>query len=80
MITASTKSLPATSTIANAGFTRDGDTVIYKADILVPYTFVRLFIGIKQEEKVGFSLPVHGWPIDKIGVDDLGTQWHQVVN
>ncbi|KAJ5098656.1 hypothetical protein N7532_005657 [Penicillium argentinense] len=80
LISASTKSLPANGTIVNTGFTGDGDTVIYKADILVPYAFVRLFIGIKQELKVGFRLPVHGWPIDKAGVDDLGTQWHQVVN
>ncbi|KAJ5472724.1 hypothetical protein N7530_006725 [Penicillium desertorum] len=79
-ISASTKSLPANGTIANVGFTQNGDTVIYKADVLVPYAFVRLFIGIKQEEKVGFILPVHGWPIDKAGVDELGTQWHQVVN
>jgi hypothetical protein len=80
LISASTKSLPDSGTIANASFTRDGDNVVYKADILVPYAFVRLFIGIKQKEYPTAHTPVHGWPIDKAGLDDQGTQWHQVVN
>ncbi|KAJ5192195.1 hypothetical protein N7449_008337 [Penicillium cf. viridicatum] len=39
LISASTKSLPANGTIANVGFTQNGDNVIYKADVLVPYAF-----------------------------------------
>jgi hypothetical protein len=80
LISASTKTLPGNGTITNAGFTHNGDTVVYKADILVPYAFVRLFIGIKQKDNVAFHIPVHGWPIDKAGVDNQGTKWHQVVN
>ncbi|KAL5339149.1 hypothetical protein BJX70DRAFT_172258 [Aspergillus crustosus] len=36
------------NTIINTGFEQNGDTVVYKADILIPYAFVRLFIGIDQ--------------------------------
>jgi len=76
LITASTRSLPANGTIANVGFTQNGNTVIYKADVLVPYTFVRLFIGIKQPD-IGIG---RGWPIQKPGVDAQGTAHHQIVN
>jgi hypothetical protein len=58
----STKSLPANGTIANVSFTQNGDTVIYKVDVLVPYAFVQLFISIK--EKHGFVIGKHGWLID----------------
>ncbi|KAJ6073323.1 hypothetical protein N7467_011408 [Penicillium canescens] len=79
LISASTKSLPESGTITNAGFTRDGDTVVYKADVLVPYAFVRLFIGIKQpDDTVLEHKAKHGWPIEAGVVD--GTMYHQVVN
>jgi len=80
LISASTKNLPANSTITNVGFTQNGDTVIYKADVLVPYAFVRLFIGTKQPD-IGIA---HGWPIQAPGVtpgiDGLDTAYHEIVN
>ncbi|OGM39733.1 hypothetical protein ABOM_012127 [Aspergillus bombycis] len=75
-ISANTKSLPADGPIANVGYTQNGDTVVYKADILVPYAFVRLFIGIKQPD-VGFG---RGWPIQVPGVDPQGVAHHEIVN
>jgi hypothetical protein len=75
LISASTKSLPAGRTITNIRYAQNGDTVIYQADVLIPYAFVRLFIGTKQP-----SINPHGWPIDKPGLDSFGSQWHQVVN
>jgi hypothetical protein len=59
-ITASTKSLPSGGSIANVKYTKSGDNVIYTADVLVPYAFVRLFIG-GPHKAVGAS---SGWPID----------------
>jgi len=78
LISASTQGLPESGTITNVGFTQTGDTVTYTADVLVPYAFVRLFIGIKQPfMKVGIG---RGWPIQVPGVDDMGTAHHQIVN
>ncbi|CZR59922.1 uncharacterized protein PAC_09817 [Phialocephala subalpina] len=74
-ISGSTKSLPATGTISNVGFTSDGNTATYTADVLVPYGFVRLFIGINQPDP-GIG---KGWPIQSpIQVD--GTAYHELVN
>lgn len=75
-ISASTKSLPADGPIANVGYTQNGDTIVYKADILVPYAFVRLFIGINQPE-AGIG---RGWPIQVPGVDGQGVAHHEIVN
>ncbi|KAB8213185.1 Spherulation-specific family 4-domain-containing protein [Aspergillus novoparasiticus] len=75
IIPASTKSLPENGTIANVGFTQNGDTVIYKADVLVPYAFVRLFIGIKQPDP-GIG---RGWPI-QAPADVTGWAQHEIVN
>ncbi|KAF8846865.1 hypothetical protein BDZ45DRAFT_370634 [Acephala macrosclerotiorum] len=74
-ISGSTKSLPATGTISNVGFTSDGNTATYTADVLVPYGFVRLFIGINQPE-VGIG---KGWPIQS-PVEVNGTAYHELVN
>jgi hypothetical protein len=44
--------------MTNFGYTLDGDTATFKVDVLVPYAFVRLFLGGKlsgSERK--------GWPI-----------------
>jgi hypothetical protein len=76
-ISASTKSLPADGPIANVGYTQNGDTVVYKADVLVPYAFVRLFIGINQND-IFRTKPIHGWPIQKAGLNSPAL--HQVVN
>jgi hypothetical protein len=80
LISASTKSLPANGTITNVGFTQNGDTVVYKADVLIPYAFVRLFIGTKQPD-VGLA---HGWPIQAPFVttnpDGTHTAWHEIAN
>jgi hypothetical protein len=75
-ISASTKSLPADGPIANVRYTQNGDTVVYKADVLVPYAFVRLFIGIKQPD-VGIG---RGWPIQVPEVDAQGVAHHEIVN
>ncbi|KAH8589906.1 Spherulation-specific family 4-domain-containing protein [Bisporella sp. PMI_857] len=75
-ILASTKSLPPNGTITNVGFTKNGNTVTYTADVLVPYAFVRLFIGIAQPD-IGIG---RGWPIQSPGVDAQGTAWHEIVN
>lgn len=58
LISASTKSLSLSGTMTNFGYTLDGDTATFKVDVLVPYAFVRLFLGGKlsgSERK--------GWPI-----------------
>ncbi|OQE02263.1 hypothetical protein PENSOL_c002G03972 [Penicillium solitum] len=75
-ILASTKSLPSDGPIANVRYTQNGDTVVYKADVLVPYAFVRLFIGIKQPD-VGIG---RGWPIQVPEVDAQGVAHHEIVN
>ena len=75
-ISASTKTLPHNGTITNVGFTKNGDTVTYTADVLVPYAFVRLFIGINQPD-IGIA---HGWPIQAPGLDALGEAQHEIVN
>ncbi|KAJ0414504.1 Spherulation-specific family 4-domain-containing protein [Aspergillus carlsbadensis] len=74
-ITASTKALPKDGSIANVGFTQSGDTVTYTADVLVPYAFVRLFIG-KDQPDIGNA---HGWPIQ---APSTVTGWaqHEIVN
>ncbi|KAL5322831.1 hypothetical protein ACEPPN_010810 [Leptodophora sp. 'Broadleaf-Isolate-01'] len=78
LIRASTSSLPSNGSITNTGFTKNGNTVTYTADVLVPYAFVRLFIGIQQDD-LGLTA-IHGWPIDKPGVDSNGVGWLQIVN
>ncbi|XMA10228.1 hypothetical protein WAI453_003019 [Rhynchosporium graminicola] len=60
LLQASTNSLPAEGSITNVNFKKEGDMIIYNADILVPYAFIRLFIG-GPHEAVGAS---KGWPID----------------
>ncbi|OAL43327.1 hypothetical protein IQ07DRAFT_464733, partial [Pyrenochaeta sp. DS3sAY3a] len=60
VIAASTKSLPPGGSIQNVSYKKNGDTVVYTADVLVPYAFVRLFIG-GPHKAVGAST---GWPID----------------
>ena len=74
-ITTSTKSLPEDGSIANVRFTQNSDTVTYKADVLVPYAFVRLFIGINQPSPGNGR----GWPIQG---PPLNTGWarHEIVN
>ncbi|KAK6810467.1 hypothetical protein RU639_013800 [Aspergillus parasiticus] len=54
----------------------NGDTVVYKANVLVPYAFVRLFIGIKQPDP-GIG---RGWPIQVPGVDAQGVAHYKIVN
>jgi hypothetical protein len=74
-ISASTKSLPEDSSIASVGFTLNGNTVTYTADVLVPYAFVRLFIG-KDQPDPGIG---RGWPI-QAPPDVTGRAQHQIVN
>ncbi|KAL4981835.1 hypothetical protein BDW68DRAFT_171758 [Aspergillus falconensis] len=74
-ISASTKSLPEDGSIASVGFTLNGDTVTYTADVLVPYAFVRLFIG-KDQPDPGIG---RGWPI-QAPPDVTGRAQHQIVN
>ncbi|KAL4874381.1 Spherulation-specific family 4-domain-containing protein [Aspergillus karnatakaensis] len=74
-VSASTKSLPADGAIANVDFTQSGDTVIYTADVLVPYAFVRLFIGTNQPDP-GIG---RGWPIQAPSTEN-GVAQHQIVN
>ncbi|KAF2223372.1 Spherulation-specific family 4-domain-containing protein [Elsinoe ampelina] len=65
-VSGTTKKLDSGGSITNVKYTRSGDTVIYTADVLVPYAFVRLFI-------VG---PAVGWPIDAgINADTGMGQW-----
>ena len=45
LLNANMRSLPAGSSITSVSYRTDGDMVIYTADVLVPYAFVRLFIG-----------------------------------
>ncbi|KAG4422750.1 hypothetical protein IFR04_004098 [Cadophora malorum] len=59
-ISASTKNLPSGNSISNVSYKKNGNTVIYIADVLVPYAFVRLFIG-GPHKPIGASA---GWPID----------------
>jgi len=59
-IAASTKKLPSGGSIANVSHKKSGDSVVYTADILVPYAFVRLFVSGRHESH-GAST---GWPID----------------
>lgn len=80
LISGSTNSLPANGSIVNTGFTKNGNTVTYTADVLVPYAFVRLFIGIQQPDTLSGGGPAHGWPIDIPGVDVMGTAYVQIVN
>ncbi|EHL03307.1 hypothetical protein M7I_0522 [Glarea lozoyensis 74030] len=77
-LSGSTKSLPSTGTVSNVGFTTDGNTATYKADVLVPYGFVRLFLGIKQPDP-GIG---RGWPIHSpaLGGPSGETAFHQIVN
>ncbi|KAL2856115.1 SGNH hydrolase-type esterase domain-containing protein [Aspergillus pseudodeflectus] len=74
-ISASTKSLPEDGSIASVGFNLNGDTVTYTADVLVPYAFVRLFIG-KDQPDPGIG---RGWPI-QAPPDVTGRAQHQIVN
>ncbi|KAL5045824.1 SGNH hydrolase-type esterase domain-containing protein [Aspergillus fruticulosus] len=75
-ISTSTKSLPEDGTIANVGFTESGDTVTYTADVLVPYAFVRLFVG-KDQPDPGIG---SGWPIQSPELTDQGVAEYQIVN
>ncbi|KAL3429451.1 Spherulation-specific family 4-domain-containing protein [Aspergillus tetrazonus] len=75
-ISDSTKSLPEDGTIANVGFTESGDTVTYTADVLVPYAFVRLFVG-KDQPDPGIG---SGWPIQSPELTDQGVAEYQIVN
>lgn len=71
-VSASTKSLPGGESITNVNFKRNGDTVVYTADVLVPYAFVRLFIG-GPHKAVGAA---GGWPIDAgLNADTGMGQW-----
>lgn len=67
-LTASTKSLPSGGSITNVSYQKSGSTVVYTADVLVPYAFVRLFIG-GPHKAVGAS---SGWPIDAGLNNDTG--------
>lgn len=65
MISASTKAHSLSGTMTNFGYTLDGDTATFKVDVLVPYAFVRLFLGGKlsgSERK--------GWPIRMGSLED----------
>ncbi|KAL4873102.1 Spherulation-specific family 4-domain-containing protein [Aspergillus spectabilis] len=62
--------------IANVGFTQNGATVTYTADVLVPYAFVRLFIG-KDQPNPGIG---RGWPIQVPELTNQGVALHQIVN
>ncbi|KAL3457245.1 Spherulation-specific family 4-domain-containing protein [Aspergillus heterothallicus] len=75
-ISARTKSLPEDGTISNVSVTQYGDVVIYKADVLVPYAFVRLFIG-KNQPNPGIA---RGWPIQSPERSIFGSAQHQIVN
>jgi hypothetical protein len=67
-ITASTKSLLSNEPITNIGYNNNDGTVVYTADVLVPYAFVLLFIG-GSHKAVGASA---GWPIDAGLNNDTG--------
>jgi len=67
-ISASTKNLPSGGSISNVNYKTNGGTVVYTADILVPYAFVRLFIG-GPHKAVGVS---KGWPINASINNDTG--------
>lgn len=60
-VSASTKSLPATGTISKLSRKRNGDTLTFQADVLVPYAFVRLFIKSGGEDPI--TTNDAGWPI-----------------
>lgn len=60
LLTMSTKALPDGKSISNVQYVKIGDQVVYTADVLVPYAFVRLFIG-GPHQAIGASA---GWPID----------------
>jgi hypothetical protein len=76
IISAGTKSLPSDGSIANVGFTQSSGTVTYTADVLVPYAFVRLFIG-KDQPDPGIG---RGWPIQAAELTNQGVAQHQIVN
>lgn len=59
-LSASTKDLPSGKSISNVSYKKSGNVVIYTADVLLPYAFVRLFIG-GPYKPIGASA---GWPID----------------
>jgi hypothetical protein len=61
------ESLPKGGSISNVQYKQTGDTVTYTADVLVPYAFVRLFIGGKHP-KTGNT---GGWPIDAFVTSDI---------
>jgi hypothetical protein len=67
-VSASTKSLPSGGSISNVKYTKNGGTIVYSADVLVPYAFVRLFIG-GPHKAVGVS---KGWPINASINNDTG--------
>ncbi|KAG8630055.1 hypothetical protein KVT40_001674, partial [Elsinoe batatas] len=72
IVSARTKSLPNGGSIAIVKHTRSGNSVIYTADVLVPYAFVRLFISAPHRA-VGAA---RGWPIDAGTNADTGIgQW-----
>ncbi|KAH7398118.1 hypothetical protein BKA64DRAFT_754013 [Cadophora sp. MPI-SDFR-AT-0126] len=62
LISASAKELPSSGLMTNISFKQNGDTVTYTADVLVPYAFVRLFIG-RNQPSPGIG---RGWPIDDV--------------
>ncbi|KAL4767248.1 hypothetical protein BDW60DRAFT_220679 [Aspergillus nidulans var. acristatus] len=74
-ILASMKSLPEDSSITNIGFTQNGGTITYTADMLVPYVFVRLFISKNQPDP---SIRC-GWLIQAPPNITGGAQ-HQIIN
>lgn len=79
-LTATTKKLPSAGSISSVSQRREGNTAIYTAEVLVPYAFVRLFIG-GPHKPIGAS---GGWPIDaglsteNGGGDAIGT--YKLVN
>lgn len=59
-VTGRTPKLPGGRTITNFRAQRDGSSTIYKADVLVPYAFLRLFIWVGDEG----GCTVAAWPIN----------------
>lgn len=75
-VTASTKALPAGGSITNVSYRKEGATVVYTADVLVPFAFVRLFIG-GPHKAIGTSA---GWPIDAGINADTDIAQYKLVN
>ncbi|KAH9207251.1 Spherulation-specific family 4-domain-containing protein, partial [Leptodontidium sp. 2 PMI_412] len=82
LLNVNTRQLPSGESITNVIYRIDGSNVIYQADVLVPFAFVRLFVGGPHKAVGGSS----GWPIDggmsipDIDEDELPHAQYKLVN